>query len=150
MCHRCSVQRNLKRGANRMPSLQETPCLRKERSVSSMMWNVALSLCTLLVLPAVYYGWRPLVTSFGTVALCCIAEVAVCLVPVSYTHLDVYKRQPYMCYWGQSDCRYSPPLVAEWGFCSVQRVVIFLDILRPLGLWEFYRHGAVVKSIGLH
>ena len=126
-----------------MPSLQETPCLRKERSVSSMMWNVALSLCTLLVLPAVYYGWRPLVTSFGTVALCCIAEVAVCLVrrcsiqmdpsllvtgliiallmpvnapfwmpalaalfavlvvrapfggtgSVSYTHLDVYKRQ---------------------------------------------------------
>ena len=43
-----------------MPSLQETPCLRKERSVPSLMWNVTLALCTLLVLPTVYYGWRPL------------------------------------------------------------------------------------------
>ena len=71
-----------------MPSLQETPCLRKERSVPSLMWNVTLALCTLLVLPTVYYGWRPLAMAFVTVALCCLAEVAVCLVRRRTIHSD--------------------------------------------------------------
>ncbi|MFR2562610.1 MAG: RnfABCDGE type electron transport complex subunit D [Anaeromassilibacillus sp.] len=71
-----------------MPSLQETPCLRKERSVPSLMWNVTLALCTLLVLPTVYYGWRPLAMAFVTVALCCLAEVAVCLVRCRTIHSD--------------------------------------------------------------
>ena len=44
-----------------------------------MMWNVALSVYTVGIAGCVLW-LRPLVTSFGTVALCCIAEVAVCLV----------------------------------------------------------------------
>lgn len=66
--------------------MQESSCLKKERTVVSMMWSVVLALCALLVLPTVYYGWRPLVTAFGTAALCWIAEASVCLVRRSAIH----------------------------------------------------------------
>lgn len=63
-----------------MRAIPETSCVRKERSVTSIMWNVVLALCALLVLPVVYYGWRPLVMALGTAVLCCLAQVATCLV----------------------------------------------------------------------
>ena len=68
--------------------MPETPCLKKERTVNSMMWNTVLALCALLVLPTVYFGWRPLATALGTAVLCGAAEVAVCLVRRSAIHAD--------------------------------------------------------------
>ncbi|WP_050699399.1 RnfABCDGE type electron transport complex subunit D [Anaeromassilibacillus senegalensis] len=66
--------------------MKKSVCLKKERTSRSMLGSMLLALCTLLILPTVYFGWGPLLTTALTVGLCCLAELAFCLVsrkPVS-------------------------------------------------------------------
>lgn len=67
-------------------SCKKPPFIHQGKSVSAMMGDQALTLLLLLIVPAMYYGFRVLAMAAVTVAVCVACEILCCLLEKKEIH----------------------------------------------------------------
>lgn len=71
---------------------ERAPFLKREENVSSMMKNMLLALCCLLILPTIFYGAQPIWLAVSSVAACAVAEILCCL--MSQREINISEASP--------------------------------------------------------